>query len=186
MAAEPGVRPDLRIVPTPLAGFDGEPTPENLRILISRVRELEAHEELLENDIKGKRLQIALLQKDRDQAALDAPERPKVDALHRCWTKACNRRRPLGWDDREKGNAAVRKLGFRKCLTAIVGAKHDPHTRVLRNGRVERYDDWELIFRGFGKVKEFARRAPVDWEPDPEKVAALCGVDVDRVTEWLG
>jgi hypothetical protein len=55
----------------------------------------------------------------------------------------------------------------------------------LRNGKTERYDDFELIFRNGSKLHDFARRAPKGWEPNPEKVAAIAGVEVETVNKWL-
>jgi len=176
----------LHAVPTPIEGFNGEVTPQNFRLLLARVRELEAHEERLERELKGKRLQIAKLEADREAEAMASPERPQVECLHKLWKKACRRRRALHFTDRENMARAVKRLGFDTCCRAIAGAAYDPYTRRLKNGRLERYDDLELIFRNFGKVTEFARRAPQGWKPNPDKIAAITGVPLADVREWLG
>lgn len=167
-------------------GFDGEFSEDNFRLLLSLLQDAKTAERKLEDELRGKRLKIAKLEKDREREALEAPERERVDVLHRCWQKACKRRRALGYDDRELGNRSVKTLGFSKCLTAIAGAAHDPGTRRLRNGRLERFDDWELVFRNYGKTKDFARRAPLRWKPNPEQVAEIGGVSVEKVRAWIG
>jgi hypothetical protein len=142
---------------------------------------------MLERDIAGKRLRILELERDREAEALRDPNRARVEFLHGVWRKACRRRRPLHYADRERMGRAVESLGFRLCVAAIAGAAYDPnHSKPRKNGKRDRYDDLELIFREYRHVHQFAERVPTDWSPDPAKLAALGGVEVEIVVEWLG
>lgn len=160
---------------------DGQPTedaPSYLQALVSL--------EKAEKRLAGADLQVARLEADHHAEALNDPSRPEVELLHKVWKVACKRRRELDTSDREQMGRAVKRLGLALCIQAIAGAAYDPHTRQLRNGKTERYDDLDLVFRSAGKVHDFARRAPQRWEPDPEKVAVIGGVDVDWVRKKLG
>lgn len=161
---------------------DAPSYPEALTLL----HQLDTQISMMDRDLKGKRLRIAELEADREQEARDHPLRPQVDAVHACWKAATGKRRPLHFSDVFSIAAAVNKLGFDTCLRAVVGARFDPYTKRQRNGQTKRYDDLDTIFKTFGKVSDFAGRAPEDWKPDAEKVAAIGHVDQGRVREWLG
>lgn len=191
----------LHVVPQdPVEGFDGELTQDNLRLLLQRIngltqdlREAQAeiavrvrHEQMQDRDLKGKRLRIAELEADREAEAEDHPLRPQVDAVHACWKAINGKRRPLHFSDVFSIAAAVHKLGFDTCLRAVVGNHFDPYTRRQRNGKVSRYTDLETIFKTYGRVSDYAGRAPESWTPDAEKVAAIAEVPTERVREWLG
>lgn len=66
----------------------------------------------------------------------------------------------------------LRDLGINLCKRAIEGAAYDPFTQIRRNGTLERYNSWELIFRNRDKVEYFANRAPYHL-PDPKKIKVL-------------
>jgi len=54
----------------------------------------------------------------------------------------------------------LKRVGPVGCLQAICGATYDPGTKELKNGRLKRYDDFELIFRDKAKMESFAERVP--------------------------
>lgn len=172
-----------------LVGDDGEipeGAPQTFSEALTLLQRLDTSVRMLERDIAGKRLRIAELEADREQEARDHPLRPQVDAVHACWKRVTAKRRPLHFSDVFSIAAAVNKLGFDACLRAIVGAKFDPYTKRQRNGQVKRFNDLDTIFKTFGKVSDFAGRAPEGWAPDPVKIAAIAKVDEGRVREWLG
>lgn len=153
---------------------------------LAKLAELQTLIERFERRHKGDLLRIAAVEADREQRALADPLRAEVETIWRCWKPACNRRRPLHYSDRENIARAINELGMLKCLTAVAGAGFDPnYSEPRRNGHRERYDDLELIFRSYGKVEQFARRAPRDWQPDPERVAELGGQGVEWVRSRL-
>ncbi len=174
-------RPDLRLV-DPDTGELAADAPSYSEALATLAK-LDTQIRMLERDIAGKRLRIAELESDRERRALDDPLRAEVELIHAAWKRACRRRRPLHFADRERIARAVKKLGLRTCLTAVAGAAYDPNrSKPRRNGRCETFNDLELVFREYAHVHRFAARAPEGWQPDPEKLAALGGVSV----EWVG
>lgn len=165
---------------------DGERAMELLATIGSFMRELIDSRERAENRVRGLDAKISALTRDKEAEVLRDPLRPQVEAVHACWKKACKRRRGLDASDHEGIARTIKNRGLGYALKAVAGAMFDPFTRELKNGKVERYDDLELIFRNSGKVADFAGRAPKDWTPDPEKIASIAKEDVDLVREWLG
>jgi hypothetical protein len=165
--------------------IDGEIPPDapSYGEALRMIEALETEKRMMERDLSGKRLAIARLEADREAAALASPYRRQVDVVHAVWKVACRRRRDLDFMDRENIERVLRhrKMGFTYALTCVAGAMLDPATKELRNGRVQRFDDLELIFRNLGKARSFHERAPVGWEPDPEKIAKIADVDPDWV-----
>lgn len=165
-----------------IPGFDWEITAENVQVLVARIAELEQLRLSAENRLRGSDLQIAQLRADREAAAKAMPDRPVVELVHACWKVGCHRQRPLKADDREALSRALAHFGLDFCLRAVAGAAHDPSFgKPNRNGRRERYDDLELVFRSYAKVAQFARRAPVSWQAKPERIAKL----IDGGAEWV-
>lgn len=200
-------KPDLRVITNPLHDFDGELTPENLSMLAGRVRELDAgfrqaavaldeattNERKLNDELKGKRLTIARLEADREADALAAPERPQVEALHalhaaatKANPKTPSRTKRLDTTEREQAAYCVKKLKFPLCLAAIVGIAYDPSFGPpRRNGTRECFNTFELALRNTAKASSFAERVPQRWEPNPERIAEITGLDVETVEGWL-
>lgn len=151
------------------------------------VRTLEDQNRMLERDLAGKRLRILDLERDREAAALDDPLLPEVEFLHRVWKRACGRRRALHYADRERISRSIRELGLDTCLAAICGAAYDPtYSKPQRNGKRKRFDDLELIFREYAKVRDFADRVPDGWSPDLERLAELGEVEPAWLEHRLG
>jgi hypothetical protein len=167
---------------------DGElapDAPQTFGEALEEIENLRAERDRLEDDLRGYRLRLAKAETDREERALQLKENPEVELVHACWKRACKRRAPLHFTERELIAAAVRKLGLETCLRAIAGAAYDPMTKRRRNGSEERFDKIELIFRRFSNVADFADRAPAEWAPKPDKIAQIAGVPEDWVRERL-
>lgn len=178
-------KPRLHLV-DPATGELADDAPD-YREALALLGQLQTQIEMMDRDLRGKRLRIAELERDREQAALDDPLRPQVEALHALWRRGTGRRRPLHFADRERIGAALKRLGFATCAAAVAGAIYDPsYSAPRRNGKRERFDDLELVFREFARTKAFAARVPDDWQPDPRRIAEIVSVDPARVCEWLG
>lgn len=174
----------LHLAPPP--EFDGEFTPENFGRLIEEHHQLRLLLRRAEDRLKGADLEIARLKADEDEKARDNPYRAQADVLVACWKAACNKRRDPSAAELLKACARLKKRGLTECLTAVAGAAFDPTKRERRNGTVERFNDFELIFRDDAKTAGFIARAPVGWKPNPEKVAAISGLDIEQVRKWIG
>lgn len=146
-----------------------------------------AEAEEITRKFKGALLEIRKLKSDREGELLASPERPMVDALAALWRVGCHRRRDLHLADRERMSRAVRQLGFRRCVEAIAGAAYDPnYSPPRRNGKRERFDDLELIFRETAKTHQFAERVPDGYAPQPERIAEIVGEAPETIRKWLG
>lgn len=176
-------RANLALVPPP--DFDGEFTIENFHRLIGEHHDLRLLLKRSEDRLKGADLELAALKADLDDKARLNPHRGQADILVACWKAACKRRRDPSADELLKACARLKKRGLTDCLKGIAGAAFDPTRRERRNGTVERFDDFELIFRSDSKLQGFIDRAPVGWTPDPEKVAAIAGLDPEQVRKWI-
>lgn len=74
--------------------------------------------------------------------------------------------------------------GEAMCRQAIDGAAFDPYVTRRKNGRPQRHDGWELIFRRGGeKFTEFCNRAPVHL-PDPTHIVRLAHALAFVHPEW--
>jgi hypothetical protein len=177
-------RPALRLVDTETGELKERPA--SVDEAMTLLSDLQQQIVMMDRELKGKRLRISQLEADKEAELMNAPERPVVEVIHACWKKATGRRRALHPTDYEQVGRCVKKFGLRKCLIAVAGAAYDPnHSPPRRNGSRERFDDLDLIFRSYAKMQSFIDRAPVGYEPKPEKVAAIAGVSVEWVTEQL-
>lgn len=174
----------LHLAPPP--EFDGEFTEDNFRRLVDEHKDLRVLLKRAEDRLQGADLEIARLKADEDRKAADNPYRRHVDILIACWRKACNRKREPSAEEILKACARVKKRGLVACLTAIAGAAYDPTKKERRNGTVERFDDFELIFRSDAKMAGFIARAPQGWAPNPDQVAAIADEDEKWVWKEMG
>lgn len=176
-------RPNLALVES---GQVPEDAPQTYSEALTLLGQLDTSVRMLERDLNAKRLRIAALETDREQAALDNPQRAEVDLLHAVWLAAFPRkRRPLDFNDREQMSRAVKKFGLAFCFKALAGAKHDSKGRPRKNGTPRNWDDLDDIFKSFHWVEEYAKRAPLSWQIKPEAIAALGGVEVKWVEARL-
>lgn len=173
----------LALAPPP--EFDGEFTEDNFVRLVDEHRNLRTLLKRSEDRLKGADLEVARLKADEDEKALHDPHRGQADVLVACWKAACKKRRDPSAEEILKACARLKKRGLTECLRGIAGAAFDPTKRERRNGTVEKFNDFELIFRSDSKLQGFIDRAPIGWKPDPEKVAEICGLDVEQVRKWI-
>lgn len=172
----------------PRSPGDGEVDPDvpSYAAALHRIAEQRTLIDKLERTITGQELEIAGLRQTREERALSSPYHEEIEVIWAVWKKATGKRRPLHFSDRENIAAALDKLGFETCLRALAGARFDPFKTRQRNGKTKTHNDLEIIFRSYGKVNDFAGRAPSEWKPDPEKIAELAGVEAEWVRDRLG
>jgi hypothetical protein len=154
---------------------------ERLGVLSDHVQHLHDQIAGLETDVRAWRTRHANLKRDKGKEARDHQLWPEAIKLFDLWRRKCNHTRSAFTTDRfflvlpflgptpTSLLAAAERLGLKEnpnpygpiiCERAILGAAFDPYSSKRRNGSTKRHDDWELIFRGAGKVEEFANRAP--------------------------
>jgi hypothetical protein len=138
-------------------------TGEQLGALEAHVEEHEHVYRQLENKYKGALAKISKLERDDEAEARKHKRWAEAEALHEWWCLATGHEgRKFGADEFYQ---VLPRLKERSCgpigvLHAIAGAAFDPGTKQMKNGRTERYDDWELVTRSPAKLESFRNRAP--------------------------
>ena len=54
---------------------------------------------------------------------------------------------------------------------AIAGLAYDPYTKVQKNGKTKKYNDWETLLKSAGALETYMARRPVGWECPEEFIA---------------
>lgn len=121
-----------------------------------------------ERRIRGLELARANQRKDREAEARKDPLYPEALGIFDWWRIACNHPDvSFTYEEFEliapHLRRAPKKEAHYNCLEAIAGAAFNPFEAELKNGNIDRKDDWELIFRNRGKLRSFQQRAPKDW-----------------------
>lgn len=141
-----------------------EATGERLGPLSDLEAEHEAEYNALQGKYRAALAQITRLTKDAEAEARKHELWTEAEALHEWWRLATGHPgRKFGADEFYQ---VLPRLKDRECgpvgvLHAIAGAAFDPGTKQLKNGKTERYDDWELVTRSPAKLDSFRNRAPV-------------------------
>lgn len=180
-------RPDLKLV-DPATGELVDP------ISCPRCARMEAEVEEITRKLKGALLEARTAREEKRARLWGNPDRPKVELLHALHAAATaanpdtpSRRANLSTDELESALSCIRSRGFRRCVAAVVGIAWDPYFGPPgRNGKRPCHNTFDLCFRNAPKVDGFAERAPVGYEPDPERIAAIGGLPVEEIREWLG
>lgn len=115
----------------------------------------------LETDVRSWRTRHANLKRDKQAEATRHALWPRVLELFEVWKVKCNHPKTnFDADYFECGRIMYERHGEDVCKLAIEGAAYAPSTKPRRNGTVERFDDFELIFRSETKLASFVNRAP--------------------------
>lgn len=149
---------------------------------------LQQQVEMLERELQGKRLAIAKLERDKEKEARDHPAYNDIKELHDYYRKACKHPRER-FDGKRFWLALPMwdKDGKATCYKAVEGAAFDPYITSMRNGKQERHDGWDLIFKSRKQFYAFCRRAP--YQPTASELSRLASErlaampDDDRATD---
>jgi hypothetical protein len=174
MSAEPA--PLRRLAPVDLD--TGEVVHPEIARLQEEIHYLKQALEGANADLVTKRAQITRLKKDKAEERTKYHRRADVVRIHKYWQRRLGNKQGLTADrfDAIKGQLEETELrivegkaekvpvwefpeDFKK---AIDGAWFDPHTKPMRNGRIQKFNDLELIFRDGSHMRSFTERAP-DW-----------------------
>jgi hypothetical protein len=172
VSAEPA--PLRRLAPVDLD--TGQVVDPEVAALQNRVESLEATIKDLETDLRVKRGQITKLKKDHAEERWSYGRADDVRRVHSYWQRKLGNKLALTADrfDAVRGMLEERKYeiadgkakkvpAFRwpeDFIAAIDGAAFDPMVKPMRNGKVQKYDDLELIFRDGSHMDSFIKRAP--------------------------
>ncbi len=125
-----------------------------------------------EKEIRGWRTRYANLARDRQAEAEGDPLWPLGVRLFAYWRRCCDHPRAM-WTAARFELCRPFLGDLEGCLRAVAGARFDPFTRQRKNGTLERYNGWELVFRDAGKFESFRERAPKNWRPPDTAKAFL-------------
>lgn len=130
--------------------------------------------EMLERDLKGKRLRIGRLEADAASSAHHHQLWPRATRLFDIWRRATGHTR-AEWNA-ERFEACIptlRKLDDATIERAIAGIAFDPYVSQGKNGRPVRHDWWHTLFKSVENVQRYANKAPRDFKPtkprDPDQ-----------------
>lgn len=135
-----------------------------------RVKPLQAQIDGAEREIRAWRARYAALAEDKDKKAQNHPLYPRVKEMFKYWRKAC--RHPRSGFKTAHFEMALpffedkKRYGEEMCRRAIAGAAFDPFITQLKNGKQERHDHWELIFKSAKNFERFCNKAPHGWDGD--------------------
>ena len=114
-----------------------------------------------ETEIRGWRQRYQNLKRDKDADAQKDALWPTAVELFALWRRDTGHKRSLWTLDRfEKVRPLLEKYGRSACELAIRGIAYEPNTKMRKNGTMERFDDWGLVFRDAGTLERYANRAP--------------------------
>lgn len=156
--------------PTPIA-LVNTATGEQVGTLADVQAAHEAEYNALQGKYRAALADITRLKKDGEAEARRHELWAMAETAHTWWRLAC-------WHPGVRFGAeafyeALPRLkepgGLLALLQAIAGAAFDPGTKRMKNGRMKRFDDWELICRSPGKRADFAERVPGGGESEAWK-----------------
>lgn len=151
---------------------------EPARLAVVRAEPVEVSPELqamqdviegLERDVRGWTRRYAELHRDKMAEARMHESWPTLMALFSYWQNLTGHTRarwtgdrfwialPL-WQTFKTGN----------CAAGVAGIAHDPNRKPMKNGKVETFDSWELLFRNAGTLERYIKRRPSDWVLPPQ------------------
>lgn len=114
-----------------------------------------------EKDMRVLKAKLTRLERDIETECRADPLWAEAEAIHEWWRIACwHPRASFDASDFKLVRPHLKRLGPVGCLEAIAGAAFEPGTKELQNGRLKRFDDFELIFRDKAKLESFAERVP--------------------------
>jgi hypothetical protein len=154
----------------------GEAVSAEVAALQARLASAEETIKDLEKDLRVKRAQLTKRNKDLIKERLEYGRRDDVKRIHSYWQRKLGNSKALTADrfDAVKGMLEERRYeivdGKAKKIPAfrwpedfklaVDGAAFDPMTKPMRNGKVQKFDDLELIFRDGSHMQSFIDRAP--------------------------
>jgi hypothetical protein len=113
---------------------------------------------------RGQSRELAELRRDKDAEARAHESWPTLFKLFCYWQEMTGHSKakwgpgrfwdalPL-WGTFGTGNVAA----------GVAGIAFDANRKPMKNGRVEVFDSWELLFKNAGTLERYIKRRPADW-----------------------
>jgi hypothetical protein len=117
----------------------------------------------LEIDLRSANAREIKLREQKEERAEDAPEWEEVARLFAYYRERTGRKKSRFTADRfECALPLYKKNGMDVCMLAIDGIAFDPNTKQQKNGAMEIFNSWQLLFRNQCTLERYANRAPMD------------------------
>lgn len=148
--------------------------PQTLSAALERIADLEGEVTLFKDSANSWRLRYENLQRSQVARIEADPMYDVVKVVFDYWRDVCKHpRSKLDKTRFELAKPIVKAEGIEMSKRAIDGAAYDPFTKTQKNGKVKRYDGFDLIFRDRAKFEDFCNRAPGDYaagqvQPNPD------------------
>jgi hypothetical protein len=113
---------------------------------------------------RGQSRELAELRRDKDTQARADQAWPILLSLFDYHRVLTGHKRARWTSDRFWCALGIwREFGTGNCAAGIAGIAYEPNCKQLKNGRIEVFDSWELLFRNSGTFERYCRRRPKDW-----------------------
>jgi hypothetical protein len=123
----------------------------------------------LERDVRGWAKRFAELQRDKNAEARAHDSWPKIMLLFRYWQEMTGHTRARWTGDRFWLALPLwQEFGTGNCAAGVAGIAHDPNRKPMKNGKVEVYDGWDLLFRSTATLERYIVRRPRGWVLPPQ------------------
>jgi hypothetical protein len=125
----------------------------------------------LTRKMRGLARELGELRRDRDTEAREHEAWPMLLGLFGYWQELTGHTRARWEQGRFWLALPLWKIfGTGNIAAAIAGLAYDANSKPLKNGKIEVYDSWELLFRNAGTLERYMKRRPKSWEL-PERFA---------------
>jgi hypothetical protein len=123
----------------------------------------------LEHDVRSWARRYAELQRDKNAEARAHDSWPTLSALFTYWRQLTGHGRARWTGDRFWLALPLwQTFGTGNCAAGVAGIAHDPNRKPMKNGKVEVFDSFELLFRNAGTLERYIRRRPRGWVLPPQ------------------
>ncbi len=129
--------------------------------------------DVLEKKHRGALAEISRLKNDREVQAREHRLWTEAQAVFDWWRLACwHPKSQFKADTFYEVKPRLEEVGAVGVLKAVCGLAFDPTETRMKNGKMKKFDSWELMCRSQWKCEDFAERVPY-------------GEDSERWKSWL-
>ncbi len=134
----------------------------------ARICQLEDQLAGAEKEIRAWRSRYSDLKRDREDEARRHAAWPTLVALFDYWRELSGHTKAQWSADRFwQALPLWRAWGTGNVAAGIAGITYQPNSKLLRNGKLEVYNSWKLLFKDTETMERYIRRRPKGWQlPD--------------------
>jgi hypothetical protein len=139
--------------------------PQTMAQALAEIAHLEDVIAGLESAARSNAAKLSRATRDRETWARTHEHWVAIEELFKEWRIATGHTRSQFTVDRFEVALpfyANRKYGPEMIRRGVKGIAYDHFSKPMKNGRMERYDDWHLLFKSAGNFERFVNRAPLE------------------------